>query len=1027
MSSTDIRTSSQVRQDFLDFFKSKQHTLVPSSSLLPDAPNLLFTNAGMNQFVPIFLGQVKCPYTPGRAADTQKCIRAGGKHNDLEDVGLDTYHHTFFEMLGNWSFGDYFKKEAIEWAWELVVEKWNFPPERLYTTVFCPYLGQPGWESTWREQRKLVLHHAMLGVQQPPDVADNEALFKVADLEAMYWWTLKFAKAGLKPDEHVIPGNKKDNFWMMGDTGPCGPCSELHVDLTPDGDTKGSLVNEGDARCIEIWNLVFMQFNANPDGTFTPLPARSVDTGMGFERVTSILQCTKNFTDFTRVISNYETDTFRPIFDKLEQLSGKEYGSTLPAASGAGAPPAIGPATAPAAIPATETVGGHGRRSICPTTEGIAIDIAFRVIADHIRTLGFAIADGIQPGNTDRSYVLRRILRRAVRFGRSLGFHEPFFYQLVEVLADTMGDVFPEIRAKQKHVREVIRAEEEAFNKTLDAGISMFNVHCYGMVARSLRSSGSTAMDAAKLQLELIALGNWEFVVDRARELDSSWNVKRLSAFSGETAFLLYDTYGFPLDLTELMARERGLTVDVEGFNKLMEEQKARARAAQKKTVIELSQIETQTPTTFVGYDKLETRAKVLEVVGLKDKTAIILDTSACYAEMGGQVGDTGELLPHPVAADVSRLTSSGSVRADSRPLLRVVNTQKSANTWLHFVEGDNLPAIGDELVLRVEAPRRAAIQRHHTVTHLLHWALHEVVSPDVSQKGSFVGADKLTFDFNHAPLTPQQVADVEKLVNERIVENAPVSWLEVKYSHIKDRKDVMQFFGEKYGDWVRVVQIGGQPTALDGYSMELCGGTHCRATGEIGLFRIVAENAIAAGVRRIEAIAGLEAWRRAGEEVAMLKNVAERLATPIVDLDKKIENLLAQQKELEKQLRAMQQKEAAGAAKALLGKAATINGIPAVIERFDADGDTLQGMVNELKGQFKGVIVLGGAANNAVALIASVSPEFTAKVQAGKIIQQIAPVVGGKGGGRPDNARGGGKDVAKLDEALAKARSLLG
>jgi alanyl-tRNA synthetase len=534
-------------------------------------------------------------------------------------------------------------------------------------------------------------------------------------------------------------------------------------------------------------------------------------------------------------------------------------------------------------------------------------------------------------------------------------------------------------------------------------------------------------MDAAKLQLELIALGNWEFVVDRARELDSSWNVKRLSAFSGETAFLLYDTYGFPLDLTELMARERGLTVDVEGFNKLMEEQKARARAAQKKTVIELSQIETQTPTTFVGYDKLETRAKVLEVVGLKDKTAIILDTSACYAEMGGQVGDTGELLPHPVAADVSRLTSSGSVRADSRPLLRVVNTQKSANTWLHFVEGDNLPAIGDELVLRVEAPRRAAIQRHHTVTHLLHWALHEVVSPDVSQKGSFVGADKLTFDFNHAPLTPQQVADVEKLVNERIVENAPVSWLEVKYSHIKDRKDVMQFFGEKYGDWVRVVQIGGQPTALDGYSMELCGGTHCRATGEIGLFRIVAENAIAAGVRRIEAIAGLEAWRRAGEEVAMLKNVAERLATPIVDLDKKIENLLAQQKELEKQLRAMQQKEAAGAAKALLGKAATINGIPAVIERFDADGDTLQGMVNELKGQFKGVIVLGGAANNAVALIASVSPEFTAKVQAGKIIQQIAPVVGGKGGGRPDNARGGGKDVAKLDEALAKARSLLG
>ena len=364
---------------------------------------------------------------------------------------------------------------------------------------------------------------------------------------------------------------------------------------------------------------------------------------------------------------------------------------------------------------------------------------------------------------------------------------------------------------------------------------------------------------------------------------------------------------------------------------------------------------------------------------------------------------------------------------ANASSPLRITNTQKSGNTWLHFLAGDQAPAAGEEVILRVDRPRRAAIQRHHTVTHLLHWALHEVVSKDASQKGSFVGADKLTFDFNCAPLTPQQVADVEKLVNERIVENAPVTWQEVKYSHIKDRKDVMQFFGEKYGDWVRVVQIGGRPTALDGYSMELCGGTHCRATGEIGLFRVVAENAIAAGVRRIEAIAGLEAWRRAGEEVAMLKHVAERLATPIVDLDKKIENLLAQQKELEKQLRAIHQRDAAGSAKALAARATVINGIPALIERFDADGDTLQGMVNELKGQFKGVIVLGGAANNAVALIASVSPEFTAKAQAGKIIQQIAPIVGGKGGGKPDNARGGGKDVGRLDEALAKARSLLG
>jgi alanyl-tRNA synthetase len=492
---------------------------------------------------------------------------------------------------------------------------------------------------------------------------------------------------------------------------------------------------------------------------------------------------------------------------------------------------------------------------------------------------------------------------------------------------------------------------------------------------------------------------------------------------SGSHAFALYDTYGFPLDLTELMARERGMTVDVEGFNKLMEEQKARARAAQKKTIIELSQIETQTPTAFVGYDKLETPARVLEVVQLKDKTAIILDTSACYAEMGGQVGDTGEL-------------------EHGANLWRITNTQKSGNTWLHFLESEIsdrksqiadaaetavLPLPGAEVLLTVDRDRRNAIQRHHTVTHLLHWALHEVVSRDASQKGSFVGPDKLTFDFNHAPLTPQQVADVEKLVNERIVENAPVTWMEVKYDHLKGRPDVMQFFGDKYGEWVRVVQIGGNPTGLDGYSMELCGGTHTRATGEIGLFRITGENAIAAGVRRIEAIAGLTAYDVMKLDRELIRSVAGKVNTPIHELDKKIESLLEQQKALEKQLRAMQQREAAGAARNLVSKAATINGVPAIIERFDADGDTLQGMVNEMKGQFKGVIVLAGAANNAVALVASVSPEFTAKVQAGKIIQQIAPIVGGKGGGKPDNARGGGKDASKLDEALARAKSILG
>lgn len=891
-------TSAQIRQSFLDFFRSKQHTIVPSSSLMPDSPNLLFTNAGMNQFVPIFLNQTPCPYVPGRAADTQKCIRAGGKHNDLDDVGLDTYHHTFFEMLGNWSFGDYFKKEAIDWAWELVTEVWKFPKNRIYATVYCPNKAQG-------------------------DPADF-------DQEAWDLWAGHFRAAGLDPAVHIVNGGKKDNFWMMGDTGPCGPCSELHVDLTPAGDTRGALVNRGSAECIEIWNLVFIQFNANPDGTFSPLPAKHVDTGMGFERVTSIMQGTKGFTDFVQArISNYETDIFRPIFDELEKLSGKRYGSTLPVAGSTG------------------------------DTEQERIDVAFRVIADHIRTLSFAVADGIQPGNSDRNYVLRRILRRAVRYGRSLGFREPFFYRLVDVLASTMGEVFPEIRSRQQQVKDVLKLEEEAFNRTLDNGISLFN--------------------------EAAASGN----------------------ISGAFAFKLYDEQGFPLDLTELMARERGLTVDVAGFNALMEEQRARARAAQKKQVIELSQIETKTPTRFLGYETGETTARVLEVVELKDKTAVILEASTCYAEMGGQVGDTGEL-------------------AGAGQLWRVVNTQKSGNTWLHFIEGGDAPAVGAAVTLTVERARRAAIQRHHTVTHLLHWALHEVVSREASQKGSFVGPDKLTFDFNSAPLTARQVADIEALVNERVVENAGVSWIEVPYAEVKSRPDVMQFFGDKYGEVVRVVQVGGAAGALDGYSMELCGGTHTRATGEIGLFRIVGENAIAAGVRRIEAIAGLTAFDAMKADRELLRGLAGRVNSPVGELEKKVETLLAHQKELEKALKAASQREAAGRAKELLARAEMVQGVPAILVNLGGvEADAALAVVEALRGQFKGVVVVGSSGGS-VALMASVSPEYTAKVQAGKIIQTITPIVGGKGGGKPDFARGGGKDGSKLDEALTKARGLL-
>ncbi|HEY3854946.1 MAG TPA: alanine--tRNA ligase [Verrucomicrobiae bacterium] len=955
-------TSAQIRQSFLDFFKSKGHTIVPSASLMPDSPGLLFTNAGMNQFVPIFLNERApdvdkwpgaIPDKPTRAADTQKCIRAGGKHNDLDDVGLDTYHHTFFEMLGNWSFGDYFKKEAIEWAWELVVETWKFPANRIYATVYSPDKSKGD-----------------------PSEFDKEA----AD-----FWAAKFTAAGLDPRTHIVNGNKRDNFWMMGETGPCGPCSELHVDLTPAGDTQGSLVNKGDARCIEIWNLVFIQFNANPDGTFSPLPAKHVDTGMGFERVTGIIQNTKGFKDFTRVISNYETDVFRPLFDKLEKMTGKKYSSKLPGAE------------------KFEVIEGD-KTEVVEDPEvkvKVAIDTAFRVISDHIRTVSFAIADGILPGNNERNYVVRRIIRRAASYGRALGFHDPFFFKLVAVVADTMGDVFPEIRAKQVQVEEIIKSEEDAFNRTLDRGIELFNETYQEYLIKQQANEQGRNPSAANLfhsPAYVRIPGDRQSI----QAIDSNGVV--LAQF----AFKLYDTYGFPKDLTQIIARDRGLTVDVTGFDRLMEEQKAKGRAAQKKEIIAASNIDSSRPTRFVGFDQFSTSATVQDIVKLKDKIAVTLDASPLYAEMGGQVGDTGEA------------ESNGTI-------WHIANTQKIGNTFLHVLSGEEAPSTGAKIELRVNVPRRAAIQRHHSVTHLLHWALHEVVSSDAIQKGSYVGPDKLTFDFSSPALTPVQVSDVEKLVNERIVENAPVSWTEVPYTSVKGRKEIMQFFGEKYGDTVRVVQIGGKPGGLDGYSMELCGGTHTRATGEVGLFRIVSEGAVAAGIRRIEAVAGLQAYDKTRQDAALLSSVSGRLNAPVADLEKKIESLLAHQKDLEKQIQAGRQRQAAEVARALASKVQSNGATPRIIENLGTvDGDFLQAVADALKGQFKGVIVLGGTANDAVSLVASVSPEFTASYQAGKIIQTIAPIVGGKGGGRPDNARGGGKDIRKLDEALQKAETLL-
>jgi alanyl-tRNA synthetase len=884
-------TSAEIRQSFLDFFREKQHTIVPSSSLLPDAPNLLFTNAGMNQFVPIFLGQVKPQWNPPRTADTQKCIRAGGKHNDLEDVGLDTYHHTFFEMLGNWSFGDYFKKEAIDWAWGLVVERWHFPNERLYATYFG---------------------------------GDDKI---AADTEARDLW-LRYL-----PADHVVPGNRKDNFWMMGDTGPCGPCSEIHVDLTPNADGGAKLVNSGSPLSIEIWNLVFIQFNANPDGSLVPLAAKHVDTGMGFERVCSMIQCTNGFKDFTGRISNYETDVFSPIFRELEKLSHQKYTSTLP----------------------SDNTGEQGK-----------VDIAFRVIADHIRCLGFAIADGIQPSNEGRGYVLRRILRRAVRYGRTLGFHEPFFFKLVDVVADNFGAVFPELRSNKAKIQSTIKAEEESFNRTLDRGIELFE---------SYRA----------------------FMNDKQ--------------VSGEYAFMLADTYGFPLDLIELMARENGMTVDIEGFQKLLAEQRARARKdyESKKHVIEVVCDKTNIqPTEFVGYDVLQNRS-IIEAVFRTDKSTefnVVSRETAFYAEMGGQVGDKGWMNL------VSTYYSGGGLgRFD------IVDTQKQGPLYVHraIVNSGRDPEAGDEVDLIVDPIIRENIQRHHTVTHLFHWALHEVVSRDARQKGSLVAPDRFRFDFNQPEkLSDQQIADIEKLVNERVKENAPVHWFEMPFAEVRGKPNIMQFFGDKYGDVVRIVQIGGHDKALDGFSMELCGGTHTKTTGEIGLFKIMRESAVAAGIRRVEAVCGQFAQEFIAKQGDQEKAEVEKAKARELE------------KEQAKQRQAAMESQAPAIAEQLLTK---LQGKLLVNNLGDANADLLRAVVNTLKPKLtSGVVVLGGVADGKVSLICLVTPDLVKEGKnAGKIVGELAKICGGGGGGKPDLAQAGGKQPEKLAEALAAAPKIIG
>ena len=939
-------TAAEIRQSFFDFFREKQHTIVPSAPLLPQSPGLLFTNAGMNPFVPYFLGTEKCPHNPARIADTQKCIRAGGKHNDLEDVGYDTYHHTFFEMLGNWSFGDYFKKEAIEWAWELIVERWGVPASRLYATVYAPdkSKGDPG----------------------------------EFDQEAWDFWAELFKAKGLDPRVHIVDGNVKDNFWMMGETGPCGPCSELHVDLTPDGDTKGQLVNQDSDLCIEIWNLVFIQYNAEADGSFRDLPAKHIDTGMGFERACSMIQNTNGFTDFSVKPSNYATDVFTPIFRKLEELSGMKYVNVYPEP-------------------------GADRSAF---SEEMKTAIAFRVIADHLRTLCCSIADGILPGNNGRNYVLRRILRRAVRYGRQLGFSggKPFFGALVSTLVEQLSGTFPELKEREAAVRVTLEREEASFNETLDRGLKRFE--------------------------------------DAVPEIKDG-------TLSGEVSFELYDTYGFPIDLTELLCADRGLKVNMQRFEELMEQQRERARAAQKSSVVRALDISTEAVTEFVGFENDEADVLVLEVHPQDDSLFVITDRTPFYAEMGGQVGDTGILVKDALAHDVSAVQPIG------RALAHAVS-----------VDADVKP--GDAVKLRVDAKRRRPIEANHTATHLLHWALHEVVSTDAAQQGSAVDEERLRFDFNSAPVTADQIEEIEARVNAGIAKDEPVSWREVPHGDIKGRDDIMQFFGDKYGDEVRVVQIGGEPGKLDGYSMELCGGTHVRKTGEIGLFKIKSEGAIASGVRRIEAVCGERAWDYLRDTADKLNRetdgLAEKLAAANAKLNelgeepvdvgemprimaamltrkgdvqqlnrtfgmvrRQLEEVREAGIEAEKRVKKLQASAAAKQADAALALLIEEGG--PIVSSIESDASLLQELINGLKKkQFTDAAFLIVDDGSKLHLGAYCGDDARGRgLKAGDLLRELAAIAGGKGGGKPDMARGAAPQRDKLSELEEAARAKLG
>ena len=936
-------TSAEIRRSFLDFFKEKQHSLVPSASILPQSPGLLFTNAGMNQFVPYFLGSEKAPYTPPRAADTQKCIRAGGKHNDLEDVGYDTYHHTFFEMLGNWSFGDYFKAEAITWAWELIVQRWGLPPERLYATVYAPSEGDPS----------------------------------EFDQEAYDLWEKLFTQAGLDPKIHIVNGNVEDNFWKMGDTGPCGPCSELHVDMTPNGDTRGTLVNKDSDLCIEIWNLVFIQYNAEEDGSYRDLPAKHVDTGMGFERVCSLIQNTKGFTDFSQKPTNYATDVFQPLFHKLQELSGKKYHDIYP--NDIPTPPRNRDSQSLTSPP-------HDQSDQKDTLEQA---IAFRVIADHIRTLSFSIADRIIPGTNGRNYVLRRILRRAVKYGRTLGFDgtEPFLPKLVDTLIQEFGHVFPELNTRADIIKETLATEEQAFNKTLDRGLEKFEKSAHTKI------------------------------------------------FPPEDAFQLYDTFGFPIDLTALLCRERGITLDEAAVEAHMEEARQLSRASQKKSIVRATDISTHAVTEFLGFDQHHCQATILEIHG----DLIITDQTVFFTEMGGQEGDQGTATPLTTSTARNRDSQSLPPHNSSEPL-SISTTQKIGNATAHLIANHQLQP-GDQITLSIDSTRRQSIEAHHSATHLLHWALHQIVSPDSAQQGSSVSPNRLTFDFNSKALTPTQLQAIEDKVNAAILAKDPISWTQVPHNDVKDRADIMQFFGDKYGDLVRVVQIGGTEIKLNGYSMELCGGTHLRNTSQIGLFKIKSEGSTGAGIRRIEALCGpaAEAFlaeqneKEASEKtetLTKLQNANGALEQYGAQALKPASDSLADLKkaaiEAEKLLKKTEASHAARQADSLLAQQ---NLTENILLNTQGSPALLQELLNGLKKihypKAAFIIIDDGQKLHLGALCGKDGNE--AGLGAGNLIKDLSPIAGGKGGGKPDMARGAAPERDNLPALITAATTQLG